>query len=327
MALITRADIPEEYSSLYMAKYLRTAQARIVYLRFAQESESTVGLPENGGSLSAKWRRWDNLAVATTALGQGITPDGADMSVTDVTKTAAQYGNYVRYSDVMRKTSIDPIVMKAGERLAYNMQQSLDTITRTELESGSNFIYGGSATTKGTVGASDLITATMIQKAVRLLETNDTMTYTNDMIMPSTGIATTPIPEAFIGICHPKTAYTLRTLTGFTPVHQYARPEERLPGEVGALAQVRFISTTQASVFTGQGSGGIDVYGTLIFGRDAFGAVNVNALTANLIINDVGSGATADPLHQRGTIGWKAAFGAKILNENFMVELDHAVAA
>lgn len=327
MALVTRADIPAEYSSLYMEKFLRTAQSRIVYLKFAQDSESTVGLPENGGSMAAKWRRWENLSVATTPLGEGITPEGSDMSVTDVTATALQYGNYVRYSDIVRKTSMDPIVLKIGQRLSYNMQVSLDTITRTALEAGSNFIYGGTATTKGTVTSSDLITAVMVQKAVRLLESNDTMTYTNDIIMPSTGIGTTPIPEAFIGVCHPKTAYTLRGLTGFTSIEKYARPGEAMQGEIGALAQVRFISTTQASVFTAQGSGGIDVYGTLIFGQDAFGCVNVSSLTTNLIINEIGSGGTADPLHQRGTIGWKAAFAAKILNANFMVELDHAVAA
>lgn len=327
MALITRADIPAEYSSLYMEKYLRTAQSRIVYLKFAQDSESTVGLPENGGSMAAKWRRWENMVVNTTPLGEGITPEGSDMSVTDVTATALQYGSYLRFTDIVRKTSMDPIVLKMGQRLAYNMQKTLDTVTRTALEAGSNFIYGGTATTKGTVTSSDLITEVMVQKAIRLLERNDTNTYTNDMIMASTGIGTTAIPESFIGICHPNTTYTLRSLTNFVPVHKYARAGEALAGEIGSLGQVRFISTTQASVFTGQGSGGIDVYGTLIFGTDAFGCVNVTSLNSNLIINELGSGGTSDPIHQRGTIGWKAAFAAKILNADFMVELDHAVAA
>lgn len=327
MALITTADIPPEYAAIYFQKYLRTAQSRIVYLRYAQESESTVSLPENGGSMAAKWRRWENIDVNTTPLGQGITPEGADISTTEVTATALQYGQYVKFSDVVKKMSVDNIILKMGERLAYNMQKTLDTVTRTALEAGSNFIYGGSATTKGTVTSADLITATMVAKAVRLLEVNDTMYYMQSNIMPSTGIGTTPIPEAYIGICHPKTTYTLRTLTGFVPVEKYARPGEGLPGEVGALGQVRFIQTNQASVFTGQGSGSIDVYGTLIFGRDAFGAVNVDTLTSNLIINELGSGGSADALHQRGTIGWKAGYLAKILNAAFMVELDHAVAA
>lgn len=319
--IVTRADIPQEYSSLYMEKFLRTAQARIVYLKYAQASESTVSLPENGGSMSAKWRRWENLAVNTTPLGESITPEGADMSVTEVIGTALQYGNYVRFSDVVKKTSIDPIIVKMGERLAYNMQQTMDTVARTALQAGSNFIYAGTAVSKVTVATTDYITTTMIRKAVRLLEGNDTMTYTQDMILPSTGINTTPVPAAFIGITHTDISYTLRGLTGFIPVEKYARPGEALPGEIGAYAQVRFIATTQASIYTAAGASGQDVYGTLIFGTDAFGAVNVDTLTTNLIINELGSGGSSDPLHQRGTVGWKSAFATKILNSDFMVEL------
>jgi N4-gp56 family major capsid protein len=319
--LVTRADIPQEYSSLYMEKFLRTAQSRIVYLKYAQDSESTVSLPENGGSMSAKWRRWENLAVNTNPLGEGITPEGSDMSVTEVTGTALQYGNYIRFSDVVKKTSMDPIITKMGERLAYNMQQTLDTVTRTALQAGSNFIYAGAAVSKITVGATDYITTTMIRKAVRFLEGKDAMTYMQDMILPSTGISTTPIPASFIGITHTDIAYTIRNLTGFIPIERYARPGEALPGEIGSYAQVRFIATTQASIYTAAGATSQNLYGTLIFGTDAFGAVNVDTLTTNLIINELGSGGSADPLHQRGTVGWKAAFAAKILNSDFMVEL------
>lgn len=332
MALVTRVDIPEEYAALYMKKYLYTAQARICYLRYAQAAtpshgDTTISLPENGGSLAGKWRRYENFDEQTTPLQDGITPEGMDQSVTDITATALQYGGFVRFTDKLKVTTIDNYLLKTQERLAYNMQKTLDTITKNVVIAGSNVIYPGSITLRANITSSDLITVTMFQKAVRLLESNDTMYYTESMILPTDGYNTSPIPEAYIAITHPRITYTLRQLSGFVSVEKYANPTQRLPGEIGAIGQVRIVQTTAAAVFTGAGSGSIDVYGTLIFGTDAFGAIDLNALTADLIINDIGSGGTSDPLRQRGTIGWKAAYAAKILNDNFMVRLESAAAA
>ena len=332
MALVTRADIGEEYAALYMKSYLYTAEARICYLKFAQAAtpshgDTVISLPENGGSMSGKWRRYENLTEQTTALQDGITPEGMDQDVTDITATALQYGGFIRYTDKLKLTTIDNYLLQTQKRLAYNMQKSLDTITKNIVCAGSNVIFPGTITLRTNVTSTDLITVAMVLKAVRLLESNDAMTYTEDMIMPTDGYGTSPIPESYIAIVHPKTTYTLRQLTGFTEVQKYANPTQRMPGEVGSIGQVRFIQSSAGVVFTAGGSGSIDVYGTLIFGTDAFGAIDMNALTVDLIINDIGSGGTSDPLRQRGTIGWKAAFTAKILNDNFMVRLEHAVAA
>jgi N4-gp56 family major capsid protein len=325
--IVTRSDILPEYAAIYQQKHLRTAQSRIVYLRYAQMSENTVGLPENGGSMAAKWRRWENISVDTTPLGSGITPEGADLTTTDITATALSYGRYARFTDIIKKNSIDNVVLNFSQRLSYNMQQTLDTITRTALEAGSNFLYSNAGGTKVSITSTDYINATLVAKAVRFLDGQDAMPYVQSMIMATDGVSTSPIPESYIGVCHTKTTYTLRTLTGFVPVEKYARAGEALPGEIGCLGQVRFIQTNQASIYAGTGASGIDVYGTLIFGTDAFGCVNVDSLSMNLIINELGSAGSSDPLHQRGSIGWKAAFAAKILNANFMIEIYHAVAA
>jgi N4-gp56 family major capsid protein len=45
------------------------------------------------------------------------------------------------------------------------------------------------------------------------------------------------------------------------------------------------------------------------------------------IVKPLGSAGTADPLEQRATSGWKATFVAKILNDAFLVRVEHAVSA
>lgn len=63
------------------------------------------------------------------------------------------------------------------------------------------------------------------------------------------------------------------------------------------------------------------VYSTVILGADAYG---VTALKDNLqtIVKSLGSAGSADPLNQRATMGWKAHFLAKILEDLNMVRLE-----
>lgn len=72
---------------------------------------------------------------------------------------------------------------------------------------------------------------------------------------------------------------------------------------------------------------GVDIYGTLIYGRDAFGNVELggNGKNVKIIINPAGSSGAADPLEQRGTIAWKVkGFCCVILQDSFMVRIEHA---
>ena len=78
---------------------------------------------------------------------------------------------------------------------------------------------------------------------------------------------------------------------------------------------------------TGAGASGEPVYGTLIYGQDAFGDIELGGMGKNvkIIINPPGSSGAADPLEQRGTIAWKVrGFACAILQDAFIVRLEHA---
>lgn len=81
---------------------------------------------------------------------------------------------------------------------------------------------------------------------------------------------------------------------------------------------------------TGGGASGVNVYGTLIYGQDAFGNVELggNGKNVKVIINPPGSAGADDPLEQRGTIGWKVkGFTCVILQDSFLVRLEHSASA
>ena len=72
---------------------------------------------------------------------------------------------------------------------------------------------------------------------------------------------------------------------------------------------------------------GLDVHATLVFGADAYGVIEVDGGGCmQTIIKPCGSAGAADPLDQRATVGAKvAAYTAKILNNLWLVRIEHAV--
>lgn len=75
------------------------------------------------------------------------------------------------------------------------------------------------------------------------------------------------------------------------------------------------------------GLSGADVEYTLLVGKDAYGVTELEAEQAKTYVKPRGSGGTSDPLDQISTVGYKAAFAAKILNEDYLVRIDHVTSS
>ncbi len=70
-----------------------------------------------------------------------------------------------------------------------------------------------------------------------------------------------------------------------------------------------------------------DVHCTLVFGKDAYGVIDIEGKGAvQLIVKPHGSSGTDDPLDQRATIGAKVmAYTSAILNDLWLVRIEHTV--
>ncbi len=323
MANTSRTQITKENTEFYDRVLLYRAVPLFIHTKWAQVRD----IPRNGGTNVIKFRRYGNLTAATTALTEGVTPAGSQLSITDVSATVAQYGDYVTITDRIDYESKDPVLVEAAEILGDQMGDTLDQLTRDVITAGSVVYYSGaSSSSRATVGATDLIDADDIKIAVRTLKNAKARRVTK-MINASTGVATEPVNAAYIGLVHPNVTYTLKGLTGFVPVEKYASTMTVMEGEVGKLDEVRFVESTNCKVFAGEGESSIDVYATLIMGSDFYGITRISGEAVRNIIKPLGSAGTADPLEQRATSGWKATFVAKILNDAFAVRIESAVAA
>lgn len=324
MAYTTRTQISDEVNNFYDRTLLERLLPLLVYTKFGQVRD----IPRKGGSNTIKFRRYASLSVATTALTEGTTPAGSQLSVTDITADVSQYGDYVTLTDVVNYESEDPVLTEAAQVLGEQAAKTLDELCRDVVVAGTTVQYADNRSGRNQMLASSLVSANEIREAVATLAGNNAKKLTR-IVNPATGFNTTPINAAYIGITHPKAVYTLKGLTGWVPVQAYPSQADVMEGEVGAIDDVRFISTSQAktwAILNGAASTALTVYGMLILGQDAYGITRISGEAMHNIVKPLGSAGTGDPLDQRTTTGWKATFVAKILNDDAMLRLEHVAA-
>lgn len=322
MANTTRTQLPAEVNNFYDRRLLDQAIPSFVYNRFAQVRD----IPANSGTDTIKFRRYGLLTAVTTPLVEGVTPTAQQLSVTDITATVLYYGSYVTISDKVTFETYDPILTETAEIFGEQVGDSLDQLCRDVVTATTTKQYATGVAGTSSITSAMIINRTEIKKAVRTLKVANAKPIT-DMIDPTDGISTTAIGRSFIGIIHPRTTYDLDDAQGWIPVEKYPNKTGVMPDEVGALANVRFLESTNAKVRSGAGSGSIDVYSTLIIGKNAYAQTRISNMTLQNIVMPLGSAGTADPLKQRVTSGWKLAYVAKILNDAFMVDIQHAVSS
>lgn len=308
----TLATLSNEQKQFYERNLLfRARQTQAIY-----KATTKSQLGQNMGN-NVSFRRFNALGLSTTPLQESATPAGTNLSVTEVVVTVQEYGNYVTVSDALDLMAIDKVMTEASDVLGQNGGESVEAIIRNTLQAGTNVIYATGSTRAG-IATSNPITLDLFRRAVTNLEANNTMKYGGSMENPDIGGGGT-----YVAFLHPQVIYDIWNDQELKNAMQYSSSDRLWNGEVGMLYNVRLIKTTLAPVFTGQGAAGANVYGTLIMGQNAAGAVDLAGKGKfELIVKPLGSAGADDPLNQRGSIGWKAWQAPVILNNNFMVRLE-----
>ena len=304
------ADLSPEMKTFYDMTLIDEASANLVHDQFGQKRP----IPANSGK-TIEFRKFAPLAKATTALTEGVTPTGKDLKVTAVTATVAQYGDFISQSDVLELTSLDNTILEATKLLGRQAGVTLDTITRDVLCAGTNVTYAPkvadgketAVTSRANLDASANLTVKVIQQVVAKLRSQNAPT----------------INGKYVAIIHPYVAYDLMRDPEWIDAHKYAQPTNLYTGEIGEIAGVRFVQTTEAKIWNGAGCPtGLAVFGCLFMGDGAYGITEINGGGLETIVKQKGSAGTADPHDQRSSIGWKAIKTAKILIPNYLVRVE-----
>ena len=286
------AGLSDEMKTYYSDYLIDNAVPKLVHDQFGQKHP----IPKNGGK-TIEFRKYSPLPKLLTPLTEGVTPDGQSLTVTTLEATVAQYGGYITLSDVLLLTAIDNNLVQATKLLGNQAGATLDTITREVLNGGTNVVYAGGVASRSAL--TDNLKVDDIKKAVRALKTQNA----------------DKIGDSFVAIIHPDVTYDLTNDPTWQAVKDYD-PKDWYEGEIGKIAGVRFVETTEAKIFAD------GVYSTLILGENAYGVTEVEGGGLKHFVKQLGSAGTSDPLDQRATVGWKAIKVAERLVEQFMVRIE-----
>ena len=289
-----------EMKTFYDMTLIDEAQSNLVHDQFGQKRP----IPKNGGK-TIEFRKFAPLAKALTPITEGVTPDGKSLEVSTITAEVAQYGDYITQSDVLELTSLDNTILEATKLLGRQAGVTLDTVVRDILHETTNVTYcskadGTAVTSRAGLDNTCQLTVKVVQKVVAKLRAQNAPT----------------IGGKYVAIIHPYVAYDLMRDPEWIDAHKYANPTNLYEGEIGEVAGVRFVQTTEAKIFDG------GVFGTLIMGEGAYGVTEITGGGLQTIVKQKGSAGTADPLDQRSSVGWKAIKTAELLIPQYLVRVE-----
>ena len=291
--------------TFYDTELLENARSNLVFAQFGKKQP----LPANRGR-TIEWRKWNTLPKAEV-LTEGVIPTGQKMGMTAMTEQLEQHGMFVAITDLLDLHAIDNVLLGATEELGASAGETMDALIRNKLQTVNSVIIcdkvtdGVSTEVKeysGMAANNNRLTPDMVNKAVTKLKKNKAPT----------------INGKYVAIIHPSVSYDLRSSKEWIESHKYAATTEIFNGEIGELHGVRFVETTNAKIT--EHTSGVAVYTTLFLGKDAYGIVDPEGGSLEMIVKD--KSEVGGPLEQYSTAGYKFEHACKILYPERMVRVE-----
>ncbi len=291
----------------YDTELLENAKTEFIHEQFARKQN----LPKGRGK-SVEWRKWNTLEDAT-ALTEGVIPTGQKMGQSSMTQAITQYGTYVTVSDQLELHAIDDVILGATEELGASAGSTQDKLVRDAIAAGTNVQYCDTVT-NGTPTEVTSRAGLTVDAKLTPTEVNKAVTTLKKLKAPKIG-------GKYVAIIHPSVAFDLRESDEWIEAHKYASVTELFNGEIGELHGCRFVESTEAKVWTGDGCpSGLAVYATTFLGKDAYGTIDPEGGNLEMIIKD--KSQVGGPLNQFSTLGYKFSGATRILYQDRMVRVE-----
>lgn len=298
-----------EQHTFFVDEMLERLIPNLTWMKYGMKKN----IPRRKGA-TANFRRLNRLAVSTTALTEGVTPDGVDLNVTAVNAVVKEYGNWTKISEFLDMTGYDPLLQETSGLMGENAGESMDAVTRDVVAAGTNVLYAGGRTSRATVTATDKITPTDILKARRILRNNKVKM----MRLPDG-------KKGYVAMIPVDVANDLMQTTDWRESQIRNNTDNYAEGVIGMMYGIWFVEVDTPVVYPAAGAAGIDVWGTIFLGEGAFAVPDIEGSSKpEIIVHTAGSAGTNDPLNQFNTIAWKSAFAVVRLQELAILRYESA---
>ena len=266
-------------------------------------------------------------------LSEGTNPPTHGHTYTDVSVTLKQFGYVEKFSDKAADMYEDDIPGDARTMTSNVIAEIAELVRYGQIKAGTNVDYSNGTTR---VGVNTSLTLNAIRRVVRTLMSARASRVTSKL-SSGPNFGTSAVKAGFYGFAHTDMNPDIRDLPGFIAAEEYGSGTVAHPNEIGAVEEVRFITSPIFAPFLAAGAAvgasgmkaanttTIDVYPLIITAADAWGSVALKGQGAikPILIPAVPSANT--PLGMYGFVGAKFWMESVRLNENFMARIETAV--
>lgn len=298
--------IAPEIKTFYDRTLLERMLPNLPFLKYGQKRP----IPKGNGK-TIEFRKFNSLEPATTPLTEGVPPTAKDLSVTAITATVKQYGDYVEVTDVLETTAYDPIITETVELEGEQAGETLNIVVRDELLDTTSVFNVGGGVDEDAITADNVLTADDVLKIQTIFRRNNIKPISNGY---------------YLMFLAPEQAADIMRDPLWRDVSKYANDAKNIEeGEIGRLYKFKFIDTSLVEAKANASS--VDIYSGLAMGKNAYGIVDIENGSKPKTIIKIGKeddGDKSDPLNQKSTIGWKALLTAVRLNELALMRVNSA---
>lgn len=325
MTTTTYGSISQRTAAWAAAEMLAHAEPILVLSKFGQSKP----MPKNKAD-TVKFRRPVPFNIPDTPLAEGVTPTAQQMQYEDVEVQLKQWGAWVEITDVVNDLAEDPVLSDASMLCGEQAAETVEVQTWGAIRAGTNVFYANGAARSAVNTKISLAKQRAITRALKAQRAKKV----TSMVGGSPNYSTEPVDAAFIAFAHTDLEADIRDMVGFVPTEKYGSMKA-LPYEIGKVEDVRYVLSPVLDKFADAGGAAgsmvsttgtnADVYPVVYVAKESYGLVPLkgkNAVTPKVLNPDTPRGG--DPLGQRGSVGWKTYFVAKVLNEAWLARLEVA---
>jgi len=296
MAFNTTTNSEALVAELLSRKVLDRVEPELTVHKLGMEAQ----IPK-GESKTIRWVRYGSLAANVTPIPtEGTTPAESNITISDVTVIAQQYGAYTSVTDVMKDTSRFDNLKQAANILGDSAKKALEQLAINELDSNAAELFVNGAANEAALTATDYaeledFIAAMQQQRVANLD-------------PHTGDEYSVVLNK---------AITFDVLTDTTGVSWYDTmkrtqkgQDKVIKGELGSLFGMRFM---ESGLMSSVNNGLADIKYSYVLANEAFGTVDIASQGIKTLIA-AGGPSDSDPLDQRRKVGYKFYNAVKYLD-------------
>lgn len=269
---------------------------------------------EKGAGVTWTATRFNRLPLPQGPLSEGVPPTGQQLTISQVTGVALQWGDKITLSDVSELTTMYDLIQQSKRLLAIQIAETHERNAFAVLMGGTQVNYVNARGSRGALAAGDVLDTTTINRTFSDLENLGAPFY-NGQTEPDVKRAidhgagasekSPKSSEHYVAIVSPLVENDLRQNQTIVNAWSYSDVTRLYINEIGYWAGIHFTKSNMMPRFTGFATTGTPTAGaagslagatyyTVITGTDAngqFGEQLIYAVSAGTLVAGGGTGS------------------------------------